>query len=534
MRVVVIGAGVGGMSAALRLARAGHEVTVVEQGDRVGGKLNVWEQDVPGIAGRFRFDTGPHVLTMPWAIRELFDDLGERMEDWLDLVRMDPICRYHFADGSTFDAPADPAEAARRVAAQFPGDEDGFRALLAYARRVHDVTVDPFLRQDFSSAVRGVPTPEQWRQLGQFVGLAPWKALHDRVRAHLRHPRLQQIFDLYAFYNGSSPLKASGIFAIIAWVQWGDGTYYLRGGLRTYADALTGLAKKLAVDVRLNTAVESVCVDGQGGRGRVTGVALRGGGCLPADAIICNADPLTAYERLVPEAHRPPAFTDEGLARLEPSTSAFVMLLGVRGTPERDFPHLSHFNSFLPDDTQAETEAVFGRCVPGDDPVIGVTCQGVTEPEAVAPPGHTTLFVMTSPPALGPHWAWTPENTAQYREQLFNLLETRCGMAGLRERIVCEQVWTPETFATRYGAWRGSLYGLSSNGWRSAFLRPPNRAKGVTGLYFVGGGTHPGGGLPLVTLGGKIVADAVQTDLRNKKICPAPLVGAGLHHPDGQ
>ena len=512
MRVIVIGAGVGGMSAALRLAHAGHAVTVLEQGERVGGKLNVWEPDVPGV-GRFRFDTGPHVLTMPWAIRELFTDLGERMEDWLDLVRMDPICRYHFSHEPFFDAPADPEQATQRVAERFPGDEAGFRALLTYARRVHDVTVDPFLRQDFAAAVRGIPSPAQWRQLTQFIGLAPWQTLHDRIRAHLRHPRLRQLFDLYAFYNGSSPKQVSGIFAIIAWVQWGDGTFYLRGGLRTYADALTKLAEKLRVTIRLQTTVREICCEGTAGKGRVTGVRLTNGDCLPADVVVCNADPLTAYERLVPALHRPPAFTAEGLARLEPSTSAFVLLLGVRGTPQEDFPTLAHFNSFLPDDPDAETNAVFGQGVPAADPVIGVTCQSVTEP-TVAPPGYSTLFVMTSPPALSDKFVWTPEGIARYRDALITLLETRCGLPGLRDRIVCEQVWTPQNFADRYGAWRGSLYGLSSNGWRSAFLRPPNRAKGVQGLYFVGGGTHPGGGLPLVTLGGKIVADTVVAETK--------------------
>lgn len=509
MRIAVIGSGVGGMVAALRLAKGGHAVTVFEKNGRPGGKLNVWEPDVPGL-GAFRFDTGPHVLTMPWAIRELFEDLGERMGDHLELVRMDPICRYHFADGTTFDAPADPESAAQRIATQFPefpGDVKGFRDFLAHARRIHDVTVEPFLRQDFSNAIKGIPTPNQWKQLVGFLGLAPWKTVHQTVIQYIQNPKLRQIFDLYAFYNGSSPYKASGIFSIIAWVQWGDGTYYLRGGLRTYADALARLAGKLGVTLRTNATVESVCIDGAAGRGKITGVEIAGEGCLPFDAVICNADPLTAYQTLIPEAHRPPAFTDDGLAKLEPSTSAFVMLLGVRGEIP---PHLSHYNSFLPAGGEAEFTALFERNMPGDDPVIGVTCQSFTEP-ACAPPGCTNLFVMTSPPPLGPKFAWTSENTAAYRERILTLLESRCGLPGLRERIVCEQTWTPETFQERYGAFRGSLYGLSSNGWRSAFLRPPNVAKGVRGLYFVGGGTHPGGGLPLVTLGGKIVAEAVET-----------------------
>ncbi|MBC8141499.1 MAG: phytoene desaturase [Armatimonadetes bacterium] len=537
MRVVVIGAGVGGMSAALRLAKAGADVTVVEQNANVGGKLNTWEPEVEGV-GRFRFDTGPHVLTMPWAIRELFDDLGERMEDYLDLQRMDPICRYHFPDGTHFDAPADPADALKRIAETFPGDEAGFSTLLDYAKRVHDATVDPFLRQDFGTAVRGIPTGKQWKQLGQFLGLQPWKTISDLSKRHLKHERLRQIWDLYAFYNGSSPYKASAIFAIIAWVQWGDGTFYLRGGLRTYADALAKLADKFGVKVltgaraaRIHQNVSAAEMKDRSNLlenaqndwymtntpdapyNAVRGVDLMHGDETDyaiADAVVCNADPMTAYANLAPRKVRPDGFTEENVT---PSTSAFVTLLGVKGDARRDFPSLSHFNSFLPDDLNAEFDAIFGRGVPADDPVIGVTCQSVTESD-VAPDGYSTLYVMTSPPALG-NWQWSDEQTAAYRERVLDLLETRCGLPSLRERIVCEQVWTPRTFQEKYGAWRGSLYGVSSNGWRGSFLRPPIRSRSVKGLYFVGGGTHPGGGLPLVTLSGKIVADAVLSDFRD-------------------
>ena len=502
MRIVVIGAGVGGLASALRLAHAGHSVTVLEAGERIGGKLNVWEPDVPG-AGRFRFDTGPHVLTMPWAIRELFDDLGERMDDYLDLVRMDPICRYHYPDAPPFDAPADPDAAARAIESRFSGEAAGFRAFLAYARRVNDITVGPFLRQDFADAVRGIPSPAQWRQLGQFLGLAPHQTVSDRVRRHFRDPHLRQIFDLYAFYNGSSPEQASAIFSIIAWIQWGEGTFYLRGGLRTYAEALGRLAEKGGVAVRCGTAVAEICI---GPDRRITGVRA-GNGTFPAEAVVCNADPLTAYSRLIASEFRPRGFSQPEIDRREPSTSAFLLLLGIRG----QYGHLVHYNSFLPRDPRAEYRAIFNDRVPAADPVVGVTCQSVTE-KGCAPPGFSNLFVMTSPPGISDAFEWTEANTRDYRDRLLQTLETRCGLAGLSERIVCEQVWTPATFAERYGSWRGSLYGVSSNGPRSAFLRPPIRARGIRGLYFVGGGTHPGGGLPLVTLGGKIVADAIARD----------------------
>ena len=520
MRAVIIGAGVGGMVSALRLAYAGHSVTVLEQGPRTGGKLNTWQPNVPG-AGKFRFDTGPHVLTMPWAIDELFSDVGERMDDFLSLVRVDPLCRYHFADAPFFDAPAEVEAAAAAISARFPGDEAGFRTFLEYAKAVSDVTVDAFLRQDFGRAVRGIPSGRQWKQLAGFIKLAPWKTLHAQVTKHITHPKLRQIFDLYAFYNGSSPFAASGIFSIIAWVQWGDGTFYLQGGLRTYADALQSLCEKRGVRFVLSTKVKRVCVEDSGNAACVSGVEDEDGTVYPADAVICNGDPLTAYSALLPIENRPPVFSGAGLAKLQPSTSAFVWLLGVQGEARTDYAHLSHYNSFLPQNGDAEFAALFNENRAADDPVIGITCQSVSEPSC-APPGYTNLFVMTSPPPLpaGANDAaqlWNAENTQAYREKILCLLETRCGLPDLRQKIVCEQIWTPQTFVEKYGAFRGSLYGLSSNGWRSAFLRPPTRAKEVSGLYFVGGGTHPGGGLPLVTLGGKIVAESVMEDYKNSE-----------------
>jgi phytoene desaturase len=516
-RVIVIGAGVGGIAAALRLAKAGCRVTVIEQNERIGGTLNVWEPDVPGI-GPFQFDTGPHVLTMPRAIRELFDDLGARMEDYLDLVRMAPICRYHFPDSPSFDAPADPVEAAQRISERFPGDEDGFQELLAYSRRVYDTTVKPFLHQDFALAVRGIPTPRQWGQLFRLIGLAPWHTLHDLSVQYLSHPELRQIFDLYAFYNGSSPYKASSLFAMMAWMQWGEGAYYLRGGLGTYADALWDLADDSGVVVRTEERVREILVDNNRYDGEpVVGVATEQG-TYPADAVVCNSDPLTTYATLIPDLNRTHDHSLENLMEVEPSTSAFVMLLGVQGTPGRDFPHLAHVNSFLPASPEEEFAALFERSVPATDPVIVVTCPSVTEPE-VAPPGYSTLCVMTSLPPLSSRFEWNIKNTEAYRDRILSLLETRGRMPGLRKRIVCEQIWMPETFQNRYGAWRGSLYGISSNGWRSVFRRPPIRAKeaALRGLYFVGGGTHPGGGLPLVTLSGKIAADAVLEDFARRR-----------------
>lgn len=494
MDVVIIGAGVGGLAAAIGLAARGARVTLLEQNARVGGKLNVWEKD------GFTFDTGPHVLTMLWALEEVFASAGQRLQDVLDLVRLDTVCRYHFENGDTLDAPADPDAAARAIAGFAPGDEAGFRRFLAYARRVSEATTDPFLRQDFGAQVRGVPTPAQWGQLGDFLALKPWRSLRDVVRAHFADPRLRQVFELYALYSGSHPARASGIFATVADVQWRQGTYYVRGGLYRLAQALRAAAQSLGVVVRTDTPVGEVIVKGR----RARGVATRSGERLFADAVLCNADCLSALTTLVPlDARR--AWTEERVAKIEPSTSAFLLLLGVRGT----YPQLAHHNSFLARDGEAEFAAIFDRARPAEDPTVGVACQSVTDPSK-APPGCSNLFVMTNPPALSGSFDWQSE-APRYRDLVLAKLE-RMGLTGLRGRILVEQMWTPLDLQSRYAAHRGAIYGLSSNGWRQGFLRPPQVSPDVRGLYFVGGSTHPGGGVPLCALSGTNAAKRIAGD----------------------
>jgi len=488
MDVIIIGGGVGGLAAAIGLAARGARVTLLEQNARVGGKMNIWEQD------GFTFDTGPHVLTMLWALEEVFASAGQRLEDVLDLVRLDTVCRYHFEDGATLDAPADPDQAARAIAGFAPGDEGGFRRFLAYARQVSEATTDPFLRQDFGAQVRGVPTPAQWVQLRDFLALKPWRTLRDVVRSHFADPRLRQVFELYALYSGSHPARASGIFATVADVQWRQGTYYVRGGLYHLAGALREAAQSLGVVVKTETPACEVIVK----NGHAHGVATRSGERLFADAVVCNADCLHALTTLVPaDARR--AWTAERVEKIEPSTSAFLLLLGIWGT----YPQLAHHNSFLARDGEEEFTAIFDDARPAEDPTVGVACQSITDPTK-APPGCTNIFVMTNPPALSPRFDWQA-GVSRYRDLVLAKLE-RMGLPGLRDRILVEQVWTPLDLQRRYAAHRGAIYGLSSNGWRQGFLRPPQVSPDVRGLYFVGGSTHPGGGVPLCALSGTNVA----------------------------
>ncbi len=493
--VAIIGAGVGGMAAGIRLAAQGWQVQIFERNAQVGGKLNLVEQD------GWRFDTGPSLLTMPDVARDLFAAAGASLDDVLDLVPLDPICRYVYPDGIIFDAVADTEQMQAAISEFSERDADNFPKFLDYGRRVFDITAEPFLFSELGDF--GTVGGALLRRLNRPLDLARVMApisLHTLVSRYFRDPHMRQIFDRYATYNGSSPYRAPAVYAIIPYVEYSYGAWYPRGGMYRLAEALAGLLDKVGAQVHTDTPVRAITCSDKG----ATGVELVSGEIVPADVVISNVDIATTYRYLIPPDFRPRAVV-ERLARLEPSLSGFVLLLGT----DCRYAHLLHHNIYFSDNYQQEFYDIFTRLVAPRDPTIYVCATSRTDPTQ-APSGGENLFVLVNAPYLTPEFSWAAERDG-YRDLVLDKLE-RMGLAGLREHIVYEQVITPEDLATRYGAQHGAIYGFSSNSLFAPFTRPQNRARDLPGLYFVGGSVHPGGGLPLVMLSGKIVAELVARD----------------------
>lgn len=491
--IVVVGAGLGGIGAAVRLAAGGHKVTLLEKNTLPGGKMNLHE------AGGFRFDTGPSLVTLPGILADTFRAAGRRIEDYLTLKPLDPICRYRFADGSGLDVSPNLPRLVSEVGRLTPGDVTGLFRFLAYARTLFERAGPVFLLRERPRA----------RDLMSKRGLDAARidahlSMHRVVRRYFRDPRLVQLFDRYATYNGSSPYRAPATLSVIPYIELAGGGWYIEGGLYRLVEGLMRVAGELGVNFYAGTEVAEILVEPRSGlRGaRASGVRFKGGGTLLADSLVVNADPLYAYPSLVPEE-----FHDRRLMRrmagLEPSCSGFVLLLGVRG----DYPQLAHHNIFFSHDYKAEFDYIFERRQPAPNPTIYVACTSKSDPNQ-APPGHLNLFVLVNAPALTTEADW-PAWREAYRERILTRLE-EVGLAGLRERIVYEKVITPQDFEEQYHAWHGSIYGLSSNSRLTAFQRPPNRAPGLSNLFFVGGSVHPGGGIPLVLLSARLVARLVR------------------------
>jgi phytoene desaturase len=466
VRAVVVGAGVGGLACAARLAATGHEVTLCEAAATVGGKLGTFERD------GFRFDTGPSLLTMPRVFEDLFASTGGWPGD-LVLSPLDPLIRHRFTDGSTFDSGPDVHAS---LEAWSPGAGDDWAGFLDRAERIWQASKKPFLE----SALHGSRTLAALtlKHPGDLATLAPGRSLRDLGRRHLRDPRLRMVLDRYATYTGSDPRRAPAALAAVPYVEHAFGGWWLEGGLHRLVDALLERCLSLGVEVRTSTRVTRIAPP----------VVSLEDGELVADVVVANADAAHVYGDLVdcpPAARR--------LARATPSLSGFVLLLALRG----ETPGLAHHTVLFPDDYDAELDAVFGTR-PADDPTVYLS-----RPPGTAPHGHEALFVLVNAPRHGPvDWHDQPG----YADHVLEVMARRG--VDVRDRVLWREVITPADLEARTGAVGGAIYGTSSNGPIAAFLRPANKSP-VPGLFLVGGSSHPGGGLPLVALSAKIVAGLI-------------------------
>ncbi|GAB3150811.1 phytoene desaturase family protein [Micromonospora sonneratiae] len=488
-RIAIIGAGVGGLATAARLAATGHEVTVYERSDVVGGKLGRCSRETP--VGTFRFDTGPSLLTLPQVFTDLFEATGAKLDEYVDLVPLDPIVRHVFPDGTRLDSCADPMEFADRIGTAF-GDAASldWQRLWLRAERVWDASWRDILRRPIDSPLSLARLA--WR-LGDLAAIGPGRTLRGLGRRHLRDPRLRMLLDRYATYTGADPRRAPAALVAVPYAELAFGGWYLRGGLGTLADALLSYCLDLGVVVETGTTVTRIDAAG----GRVHGVRLAGATApARADVVVANVDAVTVYRDLLPTPGRLTGLADRSLA-------GFVLLLGVRGSSG-----LAHHNVFFPADYDAEFDAVFGhpgRGVPARpalDPTVFVT---VADDPQVRPDGHESWFVLVNAARQGRTMSsvdWRRPGLAEaYADRILDVLADRG--VDVRDRLVFREIRTPADLASNTAAPGGAIYGTAGS-----LLRPANRGP-AHGLFLVGGSVHPGGGLPMVTLSARIVADQI-------------------------
>ncbi|MDW8399178.1 MAG: phytoene desaturase family protein [Acetobacteraceae bacterium] len=497
-RIAVIGAGPGGLAAALLLAARGARVVVFEKDGAVGGRTRTIT-----APGGYRFDLGPTFFLYPEILGSILAECGTRLEDEIALTRLDPQYRLWFEEGGiALDATPDLSRLEAEVAKLSPADAAGIRPFMAENRAKFE-RFRPILGRAFPGLLDFVK-PDMLRSLPL---MRPHLTVDADLRRRFRDPRVRLAFSFQTKYLGMSPFRCPSLFTILSFLEYEYGVFHPRGGCGAVSEAMARVAERLGVEFRLSTPVERIVFQGR----RVVGIEA-GGRLCRAEAAVMNADFAYAMPELVPERLRP-RWTDRRIAEARYSCSTFMLYLGIEGA----VPEAAHHTIVLAKDYLRNIGEIERGIIP-EEPSFYLHNPAVTDP-SMAPPGHSALYLLIPVPNLRGGADWERE-APRYREVAFRRLAA-LGIRDLEPRIRFEKTVTPADWRDRYGVGFGATFNLSHDLGQMMCFRPGNRFAGVEGLYLVGGGTHPGSGLPVIYEGARISAGLLCEDFGLPQRAPA-------------
>ncbi|MGB5378780.1 1-hydroxycarotenoid 3,4-desaturase CrtD [Muriicola sp.] len=483
-KALVIGSGIGGLATALRLRKKGYEVHVFEQNSYAGGKLHAIVQD------GYRFDLGPSLFTMPHFVEELFQlyDLDPSVR--FPYSKKLTVCNYFWQDGSQFSVKSDRSAFLAEAAHFFEEDEKTIHQYLLGNQKKYELTAELFLKKSLHKLSTYL-SRATLRAIVQMGDLDLFDSLNTVNQKTFKNPKLVQLFNRYATYNGSSPFQTPGIMSLIPHLEMHYGTFIPRGGMHQISQSLFELAKQQGIEFHFEEAVHQIIVKNNSASGVKTHK-----GDYPGSIVVSNMDIYPTYKKLLPEAERP-----EKTLRQERSSSALIFYWGIRDS----FPELDLHNIFFSADYQKEFNTIFEEQQITDDPTIYINITSKDIPQD-APKGYENWFVMINAPGnYGQDWnALKTKARTAILQKLSRLLKKP-----IEPLIATEYVLDPVGIEANTSSYRGALYGAASNSRFAAFLRHPNFSRKINNLYFCGGSVHPGGGIPLCLLSAKIVADMV-------------------------
>jgi len=483
-KAVVIGAGLGGIAVAIRLALKGYKVQVFEASEGPGGKLNTFS------LGDYRFDWGPSLFTMPDHVLELFREAGRNPEDYFRYTQIPLACRYFFEDGTKINAYTRRSNYTAEIKQKLGVDEKVTNRYINHSIWLHKMLSPVFLEKSLHKLASFL----SWKTVRAamlFPRMDIFTSMNEANERRLRHPKLVQMFNRMATYNGSSPYKAPGILNIISSLEHDSGVFFPEGGMYSITTSLVKLASDLGVEFNYNERVNEILHKDK----KATGIETKRG-IIQSDLVVSNMDIIPTYKCLLPGVKSP----DKTLKQKR-SSSALVFYWGIN----REFPELDLHNIFFSEDYRKEFEYLFEKFDITDDPTVYVNISSKQNPSD-APPGHENWFVMINAPQYaGQDWDLIIYRT---REKVIAKL-SRILQTDFSKLITREYILDPSEIELRTSSYRGSLYGTNSNSKCAAFLRHPNFTGKIKGLYFVGGSVHPGGGIPLVLQSAKICAGII-------------------------
>ncbi|MEM6392962.1 MAG: phytoene desaturase family protein [Planctomycetota bacterium] len=501
-RVVVVGAGPGGLAAAMLLAKRGLEVTVVERRAVVGGRTSTVEAQTE--RGTFKFDLGPTFFLYPQILEEVFEACGMDLHERVKMTKLDPQYRLVFEQGGELPCTADVKEMSERIAAISPEDASGFERYLNENRKKFEAFA-PILQRP-------------WEKITDLMDLSlvkmlplvkPWASVDSDLGRHFKDDRVRLAFSFQSKYLGMSPFNCPSLFTILSYLEYDYGVWHLEGGCGEVSRAMARAAEDLGADVRLDTEVTGLEFGGADGR-QCTGVRVVGepgsdGQLLQADAVVVGADFADAMSRLVPDGVRR-RWTDKKLEKKKYSCSTYMMYLGVEGTYTAD-----HHTIFLAGNYQQNLDEIENQHVLSDNPSVYV-CNTAATDATMAPEGHSALYVLAPVTHLHDNVDWAAREPA-FRESVLKQL-AKFGYEGVADRIVYEKTITPVEWRDDLRIYRGATFNLAHNLGQMLHRRPRNRFEDLGNVYLVGGGTHPGSGLPVIYEGARISSRLLCEDLR--------------------
>jgi phytoene desaturase len=487
-RVIIIGAGPGGLASAMLLAKAGAEVTILEKQPHVGGRTSLIE------SGGYKFDLGPTFFLYPQILQEIFQAVGRDLFKEVPMTKLDPQYRLVFGAGGELNATPDLERMVAEIAKLSPADGPQFRKFMAY-NRVKLEKFAPCLQMPFPGWA-SVLNP---RLLAVLPFLKPWKSLHAELAGYFKDPRLQLAFTFQSKYLGMSPFQCPSLFSILSFLEYEHGIWHPTGGCNSISRNMARVAQELGVKIKLDTAAEEILFEGR----RAVGVRTAQGE-QRADAVVVNADFANAMSKLVPNGLRR-RWSDAKLAKKDYSCSTFMLYLGVEGR----FDQLAHHNIYVAKDYRRNLDEIERQHVLSEDPSFYVE-NPVRTDATMAPPGHSALYVLLPVTHQHPNVDWSRER-ARYRQVALRQLG-KLGVTDIEKRIRFERVVTPADWESKVDIYRGATFNLAHSFKQMLHLRPQNRFEEFDGMYLVGGGTHPGSGLPVIFESARISSKLVIKD----------------------
>ncbi|MGM7702534.1 phytoene desaturase family protein [Pseudalkalibacillus sp. Hm43] len=489
-KAVIIGGGLGGLSAAIRLKADGYDVEVFEKNERVGGKLN------QRAGNGFTFDTGPSILTMPWVLEQLFESAGRNLNDYVKLKKLDPQWRTFFEDGKTIDVSADLSSWLNEIKQKTNTEASDFLEYLQYCTKMYELSMKSF----YGKSLSGLSDLRKLHSFKDLLQMDPMKSMHEKTRSYIKDPHLQQLLDFFIMYIGSSPYHAPAVLSQLVHVQLGLGIYYVEGGMYQIANAMVRLLDELEVPIHTNAKIDDITYK----RKKATGIRLENGEEIPADIVVSNLEAIPAHRSLLSQ-HKKSNKELKELNKYEPTVSGLVMLLGI----DKQYDQLLHHNFFFSKDPEKEFRQIFDEKVPADDPTVYIGVSSKSD-MSQAPEGKDNLFILTHVPPLKEGESWETFRET-YRQTVLRKLE-RMGLEDIENHIEFQYEFIPDDLERLYGSNGGSIYGVVTDRKVNGGFKVPARSNLLKNLYFVGGSTHPGGGVPMVTLSGQLTADLILED----------------------